>query len=78
MLSKPFTSTCFDQNIPFSPLFSDTLNLSSSVSVRQQVSYQFKKDIDMIIVLLTLRLVSGTQQILNSTAVKIPEFNSLK
>jgi hypothetical protein len=55
-LQPPVTSSLLGQNILLSSLFSNTLNLCSSLNVRDQVSHQYKttgKIIDLYILIFT-------------------------
>jgi hypothetical protein len=47
LLHSPVTSSLLGPNIPLSTLFSNTLSLCSSLSVRDQVSHPYKKQVKL-------------------------------
>jgi hypothetical protein len=72
----------FGLNILLSTLFSNTLNICSSLTVRYQVSHPYKtrgkiKVFLYIFELLSSGEVTGKQKILNWMVGRTPEFNNL-
>jgi hypothetical protein len=46
LLQPPATSSLLGSNIPLSTLFSGTLNIRSSLSVRDEISHLYKKQVN--------------------------------